>query len=175
AAIVIGLGIVGREHDRLVEVGERFLRLLARLVDEAAAEIGRRIIGIERERALIVGHGLVEASGLAIDQPAIRIGLAVIGVEADRLVEVGERFVGLAGLRQRRAAHVVGLRIVGVVLDRLRQRRDVALGGQPRRLGFGRGWRQRSQIDRAAAKRDRDQREAEWPARGGMRSSGIAT
>jgi len=95
-----------------------------------------------------------------IEQAAIVQGLGVMGIERDRLVELGERLFGLSGSRQRLTSRGVGLGVARACLGWSRPRRWVL-------IEF---WRQRSQIDRAAAERDQgDDRER---ARAEARSSG---
>src|SRR5882724_6799939 len=65
-------------------------------------------------------------------------------IERDRLVELGECFFGPSGSRQRLAARRGGVRIAHIRFGWSRLRRGFRLR------------RQRSQIDRAAAERDRD-------------------
>ena len=60
AAIVVRLGVVGLERDRLVEVVERLRAVPLLAVHDAAAEIGRRVGAIERERPVIVGEREIE-------------------------------------------------------------------------------------------------------------------
>ena len=133
AAVVIGLGVVGTDRDRLVEIGERRHALGLLAVDDAAADVGDRIIGVDRERAIVVGERAVELLGLAIDQAAVGVGLRVVRIEADGLVEVGERLLVTAGAAEHGAAHVESLRIGRVALDHLGERGDVgrrrAIGG----------------------------------------------
>ena len=78
-AIVIGVGVVRLERDRLVEIAERIGGAALLAIDDAAAEISRRIVDVDRQRLVIVGERESELIGLAIDQSAVGIGLRVIG------------------------------------------------------------------------------------------------
>ena len=67
AAIVVRLGVVGLERDRLVEVVERLRAVPLLAVDDAAAEIGRRVGAVERKRPVVVGEREIELARVPID------------------------------------------------------------------------------------------------------------
>src|ERR1700730_12730979 len=99
-----------------------------------------------------------------IKQAAVVQRVGVVRIERDRVIELGKRLVGFSGSYQRLAAQIV----------------DLCIGyfgsGGNRLWSFG-TWlrRQRSQIDRAAAQRDRDRCDRDPRAQTKPRSSGKRT
>src|SRR5258708_11661048 len=135
---------------RLVEVGGGFLGLVEREVTGRTAQ--QRLSPL---RCQAIGGGeildrLLVLVFALIDQAAAVQRLRVVGVERERAIEFREGFLGLAGFGQNLAVRGVALRVADaagadIVGRFLRDRFRLFTVGSPR-----------SQIERAAGKRERN-------------------
>src|SRR4029078_1666895 len=127
AEIVIGLGVMGAELERLVIIAERFVML----ADEPAG-VGQVVIGFGEARValdglLIGGHGLAIFASLEVQDAKVVVRRSLLGIDFDRFQKGGAGFDRTLALALHLAEICVEDRVGWRPLDCLVQHRRAFL------------------------------------------------
>ena len=95
-AVVVGLGILRFQLDRLGEIGGGLVVERLAAIRDAAVVVGCDVIRLELDRLGGIGDGLVVESLLVIRDAAVVVGDSIIRLELDRLGVMGNGGVQVA-------------------------------------------------------------------------------